>query len=405
MRRRANKEEGGTTKRVFAAFLTAALLLGLLSVGASATETKYAPLTLSNRCGATLTIDKAHVIYAGKPADKNGENFECPIYCVPDGAQITVTVTGAQEGVERYIGAKFDLLSDGGNANTGGTVMKSAEYILNADNVLQRVYLSDENSNALEKDDSWIGSAGVIRQNGTYSFTLPAADYAGWSLSLMYGPRDGPHFAETDPDDFHGFLLDYFDYPEKDDENVPWIGLTAESASGESGNPFTDVAAGAYCYDGVQWAVKQGITAGKTATTFAPGETCTKGQILTFLWRANGQPEPSAANPFTDVTQSNYYYKAALWAVEQGLVFGSVLGASAPCTRAMTMTYLWTLGGKPAAQKSAAYTDVATDAAYAKAVAWAVEKGITSGKTANTFAPADTCTRGQIATFLYRAMH
>lgn len=404
MCRRENKEEGGTTKRVFAGFLTAALLLGLLSVGASAAETKYAPLTLLNDCGATLTIDKAHMIYAGKPA-KNFENFKPPIYGVPDGAQITVTVTGAQEGDELYIGAKFDLLSDGGYDSTGAaTVMKSAEYILNADNVLQRVYL-DDGINILEEDNSWKGSAGVIRQNGTYSFTLSTADYVGWELTLMCGTLERVNeLPETTSNNFNSFLFGYFKYPQKDNENVRWIGLTAESASGESGNAFTDVAAGAYCYDEVQWAVKKGITAGKTATTFAPGETCTKGQILTFLWRANGQPEPSAANPFTDVTQSNYYYKAALWAAEQGLVSGSVFGASAPCTRAMTMTYLWTLAGKPVSEKDASFTDVTADAAYAKAVAWAAEKGITSGKTAGTFAPDATCTRGQIATFLYRAM-
>lgn len=119
------------------------------------------------------------MIYAGKPADKNGENFECPIYGVPDGAQITVTVTGAQEGDELYIGEKFDLLSDGGNASTGGTVMKTPDYILNADDVLQRVYLAD-GINILKEDNSWKGSVGAIRKNVTYSFTLSAADYVGW---------------------------------------------------------------------------------------------------------------------------------------------------------------------------------------------------------------------------------
>ncbi len=382
--------------------MTAALLLGLLSVGASATETKYAPLTLSNRCGDTLTIDKAHVIYAGKPADKNGLNGESTIYGVPDGAQITVTVTGAQEGVERYIGAKFDLLSDG---DGGRAFTRSAECVLNADNVLQRVYLVDKGPHVLEENNSWKGSPGVLRQNGTYSFTLSAEDYVGWELTLMCGTLDEVSDLPEQSNDYHGFILGNFTYPERVDENSLCIGLTVESASGGSGAPFADVSPEGYCYDGVQWAVKQGITAGKTATTFAPGETCTKGQILTFLWRANGQPEPSAANPFTDVTRINYYYKAALWAAEQGLVSCSVLGASAPCTRAMTMTYLWMLAGKPAAQKSAAYTDVAPGAAYAGAVSWAVEKGVTTGKTADTFAPDTPCTRGQIATFLYRAMH
>jgi len=384
-------------KKQFAGFLTAALLLGLLSVGASAAEPKYAPLTLELYNYATLTIDKARVTYAGK------EDGEYSIYGVPADAKATITVTGAQKGYDFYIGAIFQLLSNG-NANTVRVQKKSAECILNADNVLQRVYFTGENGSELEEDTSWVGNSDYIRQNGTYSFTLNAADYVGWNFSLLCGDRTSPHFASPDTI-VHGYFLEsYF-------EESKWISLVVEKAVGAASSiapstgAFTDVTADSYCYDAAQWAVKQGITAGKTATTFAPGETCTKGQILAFLWRANGQPEPAAANPFTDVTQSNYYYKAALWASEQRLVSGSVFGADAPCTRAMAVTYLWTLAGKPAPEKGASFTDVAADAAYAKAVAWAVEKGITSGKTADTFAPDATCTRGQIATFLYRAMH
>ena len=166
---------------------------------------------------------------------------------------------------------------------------------------------------------------------------------------------------------------------------------------------FTDVASTSPYAEAVQWAVEKKITAGTTATTFAPGATCTNAQILTSLWRAKGQPEPTIANPFTDVSESNYYYKAALWAHEKGLVSGTEFGAATACTRGQTVTYLWTLAGKPAA-KAATFTDVASDAAYAQAVAWAVEKGITTGTTATTFAPDNTCTRGQIVTFLYRDM-
>lgn len=394
-RRRANKEEGGTTKRVFAGLLTAALLLGLLIVGASAAETKYEPLTLVNSF-ATVTIDKARVIE--RPEDKTFDIF----YGVPADAEVMVTITGAQEDFDLYIGAGFDqgeVMKDGSVLGKG-----SAECVLNADNVLQRVYLDGENGNTLEEDNSWVGNSEYIRQNGTYSFSLAAAEYVGSYMSLLCdragwsGPSSTRRTLRMSP------------LSQRPDDEEHWIGLIVEKAVGAASSiapgtgAFTDVAEDSYCYDEVQWAVKKGITAGKTATTFAPGETCTKGQILTFLWRANGQPEPSAANPFTDVTESNYYDKAALWAAEQGLVSGSVFGASAPCTRAMTVTYLWTLAGKPAPEKDAAFTDVAPGAAYAKAVAWAVEKGITSGKTADTFAPDAACTRGQIATFLYRAM-
>lgn len=396
-----NEKEGETTKKVFAGFLTAALLLGLLSVGASAAETKYEPLTLTDSSGASaMTIDKARVTHVGREGWYS-------IYAIPDGAKVTVTFTDIKEGREFYIGVKFDLLSDGGNANTGGMGMKTAEYILNAENMLQRVYAAGSNSETLEKDDSWVGSPGAIKTNGTYSFTIPTAEYVGWNLSIMYGGRMGPHFPESDPEKFHGFLMDGFSKIRLEDGSVDeerYAAFIVESATGDNGNPFTDLLPGTYCYDEVLWAVKKGITAGKTANTFAPGETCSKAQILTFLWRANGEPEPSAANPFTDVTQSNYYYKAALWAAEQGLVSGSAFDAPLPCTRAMTVEYLWTLAGKPETEKSTAFTDVPADAAYAKAVAWAVEKGVTTGKTDDTFAPDAVCTRGQIATFLHRAM-
>lgn len=376
--------------------MTAALLLGLLSVGASAAETKYEPLTLVNSF-ATVTIDKARVIE--RPEDKTFDIF----YGVPADTEVMVTITGAQEGFDLYIGAGFtqgEVLKDGSVLGKG-----SAECVLNADNVLQRVYLDDENSSVQEQDDSWEGNSEYIRQNGTYSFSLAAAEYVGSHISLLCDRAGWPGHSGAQK------TLMMNPFSQRPDDEEYWIGLIVEKAVGtassiaSSTGAFADVAADSYCYDEVQWAVKQGITAGKTATTFAPGETCTKGQILTFLWRANGHPEPSAANPFTDVTQSNYYYKAALWAAEQGLVSGSVFGASAPGTRAMTMTYLWTLAGKPSPEKDATFTDVANDVAYAKAVAWAVEKGVTSGKTANTFAPDAACTRGQIAMFLYRAMH
>lgn len=185
-------------------------------------------------------------------------------------------------------------------------------------------------------------------------------------------------------------------------------GLTAKTQLPKqpAQSAFTDVTADAYYADAVKWAVEKEITTGTTATTFAPNTTCTTGQILTFLWRANGSPAPTptTANPFTDVKESDYYYKAALWAAEKGMVSGTALGASTPCTRSATVTYLWKLAGEPSATKEAAFSDVPSGADYAKAVAWAVARGITSGTSATTFAPDTTCTRGQIVTFLYRDM-
>lgn len=163
---------------------------------------------------------------------------------------------------------------------------------------------------------------------------------------------------------------------------------------------FSDVADDDWYANQVKWAVESGITSGTSATTFSPDRTCSTAEILTFLWRAKGSPEPTIANPFTDVAQDAYYLKPALWAYENGLVSGTTLNGDAPCTRAATVTYLWKLAGAPAAQ-APAFVDVAADADYAQAVQWAVENGVTSGISATQFGPAVTCTRGQIVTFLY----
>lgn len=183
-------------------------------------------------------------------------------------------------------------------------------------------------------------------------------------------------------------------------ENGDVIILTAP----QTVDSFTDVSATAYYRDAVKWAVDKKITAGTSATKFSPDATCTDAQILTFLWRANGQPEPTIANPFADVKANDYYYKAALWASEKGLIAGTTLGADTPCTRSAVVAYLWKLAGQPAATKAASFTDVDSNADYATAVAWAVEQGITGGTSATTFTPDGICTRGQIVTFLFRAM-
>lgn len=164
---------------------------------------------------------------------------------------------------------------------------------------------------------------------------------------------------------------------------------------------FHDVPKKTWYSDSIQWAVQQGITTGTGATTFSPETTCTTAQILTFLWRVNGSPEPSIPNPFSDIKASDWYYKAALWAYQSGLTSSTAFSGSIPCTRADTVIYLWKLSGKPF-QGSSAFSDVPSDASYAPAVTWAVTQNITTGTSATTFSPNQTCTRGQIVTFLYR---
>lgn len=171
-----------------------------------------------------------------------------------------------------------------------------------------------------------------------------------------------------------------------------------------SATAFSDVKADAYYADAVKWAVDKGITTGTSATTFSPSDTCTRAQILTFLWRAVGSPKSTAKNPFSDVKAEDYYYDAAVWASEKGMVTGNQFNGNTPCTRSSTVVYLWQNAGAPKTAVSNAFTDVPAGAAYEQAVSWAVEKNVTSGTSETAFSPDDTCTRGQIVTFLNRAL-
>jgi len=173
--------------------------------------------------------------------------------------------------------------------------------------------------------------------------------------------------------------------------------------------PFTDVDVNAYYYDAVKWAVEKGVTTGTSATTFSPDADCTRAQIVTFLWRAMGSPEPTAAeNPFVDVKPEDYFYKAVLWAVEKGITNGTSATTFSPndsCTRAQTVTFLWRAEGSPEPKQAVnPFADVPADAYYTKAVLWAVEKGVTTGTSATTFSPENTCTRAHVVTFLWRDM-
>lgn len=171
---------------------------------------------------------------------------------------------------------------------------------------------------------------------------------------------------------------------------------------------FTDVKAGAYYEDAVKWAVDKAVTSGKTVTTFAPNESCTRAQAVTFLWRAAGSPEPTASEmTFTDVKADSYYYKAVLWAVENKITSGmsdTLFAPDATCSRSQIVTFLYRMQNSPESKAENPFTDVKADAYYANAVLWAVENGVTTGASATTFDPAGDCTRGQIVTFLYRCL-
>lgn len=166
---------------------------------------------------------------------------------------------------------------------------------------------------------------------------------------------------------------------------------------------FKDVPVGIWYAEPVTWAVEHEITNGTSSTAFSPNQTCSKAQVLTFLWRAAGMPDTTTKNPFSDVASGSYYYKAALWAHDMGMVSNGRFNPTQPCTRSMAVTYLWNMAGSPSVYVDDRFSDVKKSDNYAQAVIWAVGMEITNGMGNNRFSPSETCTRAQVMTFLYRA--
>ena len=184
------------------------------------------------------------------------------------------------------------------------------------------------------------------------------------------------------------------------------IQVSFQERAGQGDNPFTDVSESAYYYDAVLWAVENGVTNGTSPTTFRPNAPVTRAQMVTFLWRAYGAPEATGQNPFTDVDGDTWYYDAVLWAVANGVTNGTTattFAPEAPVTRAQAVTFQWRAAGSPEATGES-FDDVAADAYYADAVTWAVEQGITNGTSPTTFRPEAPVTRAQAVTFLYREL-
>ena len=184
-----------------------------------------------------------------------------------------------------------------------------------------------------------------------------------------------------------------------------WTGSGQETASGTS---FVDLEEGAYYGTAVRWAVTMDITSGVDATHFAPNGTCTRAQVVAFLWRAAGKPEPKTTNnPFTDVSSGDYFYKAVLWAAENGIVYGTDAAHFTPgasCTRAQVVCFLYRYRNSPGHGTNKPFRDVKDGAYYYDAVLWAAENGVVYGTDTTHFSPDKTCTRAQVVTFLYRLL-
>ena len=255
-------------------------------------------------------------------------------------------------------------------------------------------------------DGTWINGASnpqnilQIEERESHTFSLPDA-----AEGQMYRVDFQAHYPKSKNPDYYYYWRFYIKIDsqaaQSGSEDTGETGEQPEQPEQPAAPSFTDVADSAWYAKSVAWAVENGITGGTGENTFSPAKTCTTAEILTFLWRAAGSPEPAGENPFTDVPDGAYYLKPALWAYEQGLVSGTQLLGDTPCTRASTMVFLWKLAGSPASEPSD-FTDVDSGADYAQAVAWAVEHGITSGTGDSTFSPHMICDRSQIVTFLYQ---
>ena len=255
----------------------------------------------------------------------------------------------------------------------------------------------------------------------SYLITLPDLDNGtvtsdratarqGATVTLTVTPEDGYTLDEISVTDFFGNAVEVV--PNADGTYsfvMPYsqVEVSATFARTEEPIVFTDVPEGAYYYDPVYWAVANGITDGTSDTEFSPGRTVTRGEMVTFLWRAAGSPQPATSvNPFEDVSSSAYYYDAVLWAVENGITDGvsdTRFDPDGQCTRAQMVTFLWRAAGQPDAGTSNPFEDVSAEAYYYEAVLWAAENGVTDGTSDTQFSPEGDCTRAQAVTFLYRA--
>ena len=247
-------------------------------------------------------------------------------------------------------------------------------------------------------------TAGV---NGSISPTGNVSVREGWDQTFTITPNKGYAVAKVLIDSKNvGAVKSYTFENVKKNHTIEVVFMKA-SGNPQTG-VFVDVPEGSYYEEAVNWAVEKSITTGTDATHFSPDGICTRAQAVTFLWRAAGSPAAkSAVMPFTDVKAGSYYYDAVLWAVENGITKGTsdtMFSPDATCSRAQIVTFLWRSQKSPAAGTANPFTDVKASAYYADAVLWAVKEDVTKGTTNTTFSPDANCTRAQIVTFIWRAL-
>ena len=350
------------------------LAVGLGDFTANGTNYTY---TLQNDSGATSTLVTA-VSGSGEPVSINGQ-------ALSTGGSATVAIPNSgTTDIVVGIGAKTYTLTILRNSGTGGNEGGGGG--------------SSSPSYSITVDKTKNGTITVSPRNASHgdTVTITATPDKGYELEMLKVlDRSGDALKLTEKNGKYTFKM-------------PSGKVTIKASFVEEvpEQLFKDVPANAYYYEAVKWAQEKGITGGIGNGLFGPNDPCTRAQIVTFLWRAAGSPEPETrAMPFTDIPVGSYYYDAVLWAVENGITKGTsdtTFSPDATCSRAQIVTFLWRSEKSPAAGTANPFADVKSTAYYADAVLWAVKENITKGTTNTTFSPNADCTRAQIVTFLWR---
>ena len=383
----------------------------LTNAGSVTATAKFTIADSNNYCAiddmtATLTITKAKptVSISAKPDSLRG------------GGKVTLTVTGVPEEGKVIVTCDNGITVDNVNGTYSAVLPnRTVDYTFTLN------YTGVENGNYSDATDTCTVS--VTRRsssaanpgnrisvpstpNGTVTVN-PSTASKGETVTITTKPSEGYELGSIEVLDKNGDSLKLKDLGSGKYSFVMPDGKVSVEAEfvKTAATSFADVSANAYFADAVKWAVDKGITNGLSDTMFGPYESCTRAQIVTFLWRAAGSPEPKAMSSFTDVPANAYYAKAVAWAVENGITNGMTETTFAPdatCTRGQSVTFLYR-ALKGTASGSTNFTDVKSDAFYADAVNWAVASDVTNGTSNTTFSPNADCTRAEIVTFLYRA--
>ena len=374
---------------------------GILTVDADATEVTYDYQTKSGKTDAKYLMScKLNVKGGTTPVAKYAISVTGGIANLAKAAEGSVVTLTADAPAANMHFARWEVESGSEAVTFANATNSTTTFPMPAGEVkVKAVFEADEIMVPIQYDVS------VLNDGNGKAFASPAKAAADTAITLTATPNAGYHFKAWRVILGGVTITDNkFTMPAEDVE----VQAVFEKDAPISKHPFLDVPAGAYYEDAVVWAVGKGITSGTNATTFDPNGTCTRAQAVTFLWRAAGSPTPKTKlMPFPDVPVGSYYWNAVLWAIEQGITEGTSYLTFSPndsCTRAQIVTFLWRAKGNPAVSGNAPFTDVAPDAYYAAAVTWAEKNGITGGIGNGLFGSNNTCTRAQIVTFLYRTM-